>query len=140
MLCWEETSPQYAPRPTQSQSTQPQAGTTAASYLPSQDQAPALLPIIETSVGDLKTKATIFFDGGSNTSDITHKSARKLEDRKLGKATLDITSMGEADAQYHTCMYEMPLVSNYRATNSEGNFIWNGSHYRTHLSARLLCD
>lgn len=58
------------------------------------------MPIIEVQATGNSNKATLFFDSGSNTSYITHGAAKRLKARKLTKATLDITTMGNVETQY----------------------------------------
>lgn len=46
--------------------------------------------------------ATVFCDNGSNTTYITHKAADRLAAKKLDNYTLDVTTMGNVEAEYDT--------------------------------------
>ena len=52
---------------------------------------------------------TIFFDGGSNTTYITHKTADRIKAKKLNKFVLDVTTMGNVERTYNTCQYQFSL-------------------------------
>lgn len=89
----------------------PSPTTNSNGYHSFQSSPLTLLPITETAVNGSKAKATLFFDGGSNTSYITHDAAKRLKAKRLSKATLDITAMGYINNQYHTCLYEVRLLT-----------------------------
>ncbi len=59
-------------------------------------------------VGSDKT-ATVFCDDGSDTTYITHKGAHKLNAKRLGKYTLDVTTMGNIETTYKTQEYEISI-------------------------------
>ena len=52
---------------------------------------------------------TIFCDGGSNTTYITHQAADRIKAKKLNKFTLDVTTMGNVKKTYNTPQYQFTL-------------------------------
>ena len=52
---------------------------------------------------------TVFCDGGSNTSYITHRAAERLKAKKRERFTLDVTTMGNVSAEYDTRLYELSI-------------------------------
>lgn len=71
----------------------------------------ALYPIQQVPVAGMGRTMTVFFDGGSNTTYVTHKAADRLRLRKLKRYALEVTTMGNVHKTYDTWMYEVPLVS-----------------------------
>ncbi|KAK6191005.1 hypothetical protein SNE40_002755 [Patella caerulea] len=61
------------------------------------------------SISGTDKKATVFHDGGSNTTSITHRAADRYNVRKLDKYTLEVTTMGNVEKTYNTCLYEFYL-------------------------------
>jgi len=52
---------------------------------------------------------TVFCDGGSNTSYITHRAAERLKANRRERYTLDVTTMGNVSAEYDTRLYEFSI-------------------------------
>ena len=52
---------------------------------------------------------TIFCDGGSNTTYITHQAADRIKAKKVNKFTLDVTTMGNVKKTYNTPQYQFTL-------------------------------
>ena len=50
-----------------------------------------------------------FCDGGSNATYATHRAAERIQAKKLGKVTLDVTTMGNVEKTLHTQQYEFTL-------------------------------
>ena len=69
----------------------------------------ALYPIQQGVVINTGKKATIFCDGGSNSSYITHRAANRLGAKKLDRYTLDVTTMGGIETTYDTALYQFSL-------------------------------
>ena len=71
----------------------------------------ALYPIHQVSVLGTGKAATVFCDGGSNTTYITHQAADRLRINKLKRFTLDVTTMGGVEKTYETFQYKIPLMT-----------------------------
>jgi hypothetical protein len=72
----------------------------------------ALYAIFQTPVVGTKRSAqyaTIFCDGGSNTTYITHDAAKRLKARVIRKCTLEVTTMGNLETTYESRQYELTL-------------------------------
>ena len=52
---------------------------------------------------------TIFCDGGSNTTYITHQAADRIRAKKLNRFMLDVTTMGNVEKTYNTRQYQFTL-------------------------------
>lgn len=52
---------------------------------------------------------TIFCDGGSNTTYITHQEENRIKAKKLNRFTLDVTTMGNVEKTYNTRQYQFTL-------------------------------
>lgn len=52
---------------------------------------------------------TIFCNGGSNTTYITHQAADRIKAKKLNRFTLDVTTMGNVEKTYNTRQYQFTL-------------------------------
>jgi hypothetical protein len=65
-----------------------------------QSNSLSLYPIYQTAVCDSNKSISVFCDGGSNATYITHRAAERIRAKKLGKITLDVTTM--EDAPYPT--------------------------------------
>ena len=63
----------------------------------SQDNFSSLYPIYQVAVRGSKKSISVFYDGGSNATYITHWAAEKIRAKKLGIVTLDITTMGNVE-------------------------------------------
>ena len=50
-----------------------------------------------------------FCDGGSNATYVTHRAAERIQAKKLGKVTLDVTTMGNVEETHHTQQYDFTL-------------------------------
>ena len=69
----------------------------------------ALYPIQQAKVCESGKNVTIFCDGGSNITYITHQAADKIKAKKLNKFTLDVTTMGNVEKTYNTRQYQFTL-------------------------------
>ena len=69
----------------------------------------ALYPIQQAKVCESGKNVTIFCDGGSNTTYITHQAADRIKPKKLNKSTLDFTTMGNVEKTYNTPQYQFTL-------------------------------
>ena len=69
----------------------------------------ALYPIQQAKVCESGKNVTIFCDGGSNTTYITHQAADKIKAKKLNRFTLDVTTMGNVEKTYNTRQYQFTL-------------------------------
>lgn len=69
----------------------------------------SLYAIMEASVLGSDKTATTFCDDGSDTAYITHSAAQKLNAKRLGKYTLDVTTMGNVQTTYKTNEYEISI-------------------------------
>ena len=43
---------------------------------------------------------------------ITHRAAERINSKKLGKVTLDVTTMGNVEQTHHTQQYQFPIPTN----------------------------
>ena len=69
----------------------------------------SLYAIFHTLVLNSGKRATIFCDNGSNSSYITHRAAERLGAKVLDQYTLDVTTLGNVEAEYKTNSYELTL-------------------------------
>ena len=72
----------------------------------------ALYPIQQAKVCESGKNVTIFCDGGSNTTYITHQAADRIKAKKLNRITLDVTTMGNVEKTYNTRQYQFTLRTN----------------------------
>ncbi|CAB4027430.1 Hypothetical predicted protein [Paramuricea clavata] len=79
-----------------------------ASYTVGSDSM-ALYPIHQATISDSGKKVSVFCDGGSNASYITHRAAERIKARKVKKLSLDVTTMGNVEKTYNTWQYEFPI-------------------------------
>jgi hypothetical protein len=77
-----------------------------------QSDSLSLYPIYQVPVSGCNKSITVFCDGGSNATYITHRAAERIKARKLGKVTLDVTTMGNVERTHHTQQYEFPITTN----------------------------
>ena len=75
----------------------------------SQANSPSLYPIYQVMVCGNNKSVSVFCDGGSNATYITHRAAKKIRAKKIGKITLDVTTMGNVEKTHHTQQYEFTL-------------------------------
>ena len=75
----------------------------------SQGNSPSLYPIYQATVCGNNKSVSVFCDGGSKATYITHRAADKIRAKKLGKITLDVTTMGNIEKTDHTQQYEFTL-------------------------------
>ena len=68
-----------------------------------------LYPIQQGKVCESGRNVTIFCDGGSNTTYITHQAADRIKAKKLNRFILDVTTMGNAEKTYNTRQYQFTL-------------------------------
>jgi len=71
----------------------------------------SLLPIQNLTLFGSPKTLTVFFDGGSNASLITHQAAQRLKAKKVRSLTLDLTITGNIETQHDTSVYEILLKS-----------------------------
>ena len=69
----------------------------------------ALYPIEQAKVCESGKNVTIFCDGRSNTTYITHQAAERIKAKKLNKFTLDVTTIGNIEKTYNTRQYQFTL-------------------------------
>ena len=69
----------------------------------------SLYAIVEANIVGSDKTATVFCDDGSDTTYITHKGAQKLNAKRLGKYTLEVTTMGNIETIYKTQEYEISV-------------------------------
>jgi hypothetical protein len=67
----------------------------------------SLYAIQQVVIASSGKEATVFCDSGSNSTYITHKAAQKLNAEKLESYSLDVTTMGNQEKTYNTCLYEI---------------------------------
>ncbi|CAB4001171.1 Hypothetical predicted protein, partial [Paramuricea clavata] len=79
-----------------------------ASYTVESDSM-ALYPIHQATISDSGRKVSVFCDGGSNASYITHRAAERIKAKKVKKLSLDVTTMGNVEKTYNTWQYEFPI-------------------------------
>ncbi|CAB4007150.1 Hypothetical predicted protein [Paramuricea clavata] len=89
----------------------------------------SLYPIYQTAVCGSNKTVSVFCDGGSNATYITHWAAERIKAKKLGKITLDVTTMGNVEQTYHTQQYEFTLQTNSGKKVIITALIWNGKNY-----------
>lgn len=58
---------------------------------------------------DRKQKALVFFDGGSDSSYVTHATATRTKARKLKRIPLNVLTMGGGSTEYDTWQYEVQI-------------------------------
>ena len=69
----------------------------------------ALYPIQQAKVCESGKNVTIFCDGGSNTTYITHQAADRIKAKKLNRFMLNVTTMGNVEKTYNTRQYQFTL-------------------------------
>ncbi len=84
-----------------------------SSYIAGSDSM-ALYPIYQANVSDSNKKLSMFCDGGSNASYITHHAAERIKAKKVKKLSLDVTTMGNVEKTYNTWQYEFAIYTNTR--------------------------
>ena len=72
---------------------------------------PALLLIKDVSVVSSSSRATVFFNGGSNGTFITHAAAKRLKARRLFHLNLGLTVTGNLESHHSTFVYEVELIN-----------------------------
>ena len=72
----------------------------------------ALYPIHQVSVSDSGKSISVFCDGGSNATYITHRAAERIKAKKIKKLSLDVTTMGNVQKTYSTWQYEFTINTN----------------------------
>ena len=85
-----------------------QAHTQAATHA-SQSASLALYPIQQAKVPESDKSVTIFCDGGSNTTYITHQAADRINAKRLKQFSIDVTTMGNVEKTYDTRQYQFTL-------------------------------
>ena len=75
-----------------------------------QSDSLSLYPIYQMPVSGCNK--SVFCDGGSNATYITHRAAQRINARKLGKVTLDVTMMGNVERTHHTQQHEFTITTN----------------------------
>lgn len=75
----------------------------------SQTSTLALYPIQQAQVFGTRKSVSIFCDGGSNTTYITHQAADRIGAKRLSKVTLEVTTMGNVEKSYDTNLYQFSL-------------------------------
>jgi len=83
--------------------------TSASSHTAKTPTSCSLYAIYQVSMANSRKEATVFCDNGSNSSYITHRAAERLGAVSLGEYTLDVTTMGNVETEYKTCLYEIVL-------------------------------
>ena len=63
----------------------------------------------EVQTLDRKQKALVFFDGGSDSSYVTHATATRTKARKLKRIPLNVLTMGGGSTEYDTWQYEVQI-------------------------------
>ena len=74
-----------------------------------QSDAIALYPINEAIVVESGRTVSVFCDGRSNSSYITHRAVNIIKAKTIRKLTLDVTTMGNIEKSYSTCEYQFTL-------------------------------
>ena len=69
----------------------------------------AVLPILEVSIAGSRRTATAMTDNGSDSSYCTIRCADRYKLRKLGKASLEVTTVGGERTEYDATIYELPI-------------------------------
>ena len=100
-----------APRKEEDRQTDHCAHTESASHA-TRGAGLALYPIQQAKVCESGKNVTIFCDGGSNTTYITHQAADRIKAKKLNRITLDVTTMGNVEKTYNTRQYQFTLRTN----------------------------
>ena len=77
-----------------------------------QSDAVSLYSIYQAAVCGTNKTVTVFCDSGSNATYIMHRAAERIKAKKLGKVTLDITTMGNVEQTHHTQQYEFSIPTN----------------------------
>ncbi|RUA05208.1 MAG: hypothetical protein DSY43_05110 [Gammaproteobacteria bacterium] len=70
-----------------------------------------MYPIQQAKVCESGKDVTVFCDGGSNTTYITHQAAARVKAKRLNRFTLDVTTMGGVEKTYDTQQYQFTLVT-----------------------------
>ena len=74
-----------------------------------QSSMSAIYPMTEVQTTDRNHMAMVFYDGGSNSTYITHAAARRLHAKKMGSVMLSVTTMGCIETPYASFIYEIYL-------------------------------
>ena len=74
-----------------------------------QSDAIALYPVNQAIVVESGKTVSVFCDGGSNSSYITHRAANRIKAKTIRKLTLDVTTMGNIEKSYSTCEYQFTI-------------------------------
>ena len=69
----------------------------------------ALYPINQAIVVESGRTVSVFCDGGSNSSYITHRAANKIKAKTIRELTLDVTTMGNVEKSYSTREYQFTI-------------------------------
>ena len=95
----------------QTHSTQAVSEETVSALSSHVHSATSLLPIHDVPVFRSSTLLTIFHDGGSNVSFITHQAAETCKAKRVCKAKVDLTVTGNFESRYDTYLYKVTLKS-----------------------------
>ena len=98
------------PKQTPEEEKKDEAATRKETHV-SQGNSPSLYPIYQATVCGSNKSISVFCDGGSNATYITHRAAERIRAKKLGKITLDVTTMGNVEKTHHTQQYEFTLCT-----------------------------
>ena len=74
-----------------------------------QSDAIALYPINQAIVGESGRTVSVFSDGGSNSSYITHRAANRIKAKIIRELTRDVTTMGNVEKSYNTREYQFTI-------------------------------
>ena len=88
----------------------------------------ALYPVQQAKVRESGDHVTMFCDGGSNTTYITHQAADRIKPKKLKKFTLDVSIMGNVEKTYNTRQYQFTLRTD-SGKKSQRYGLWYGQNY-----------
>ena len=69
----------------------------------------ALYPINQAIVVESGKTVSVFCDGGSNSSYITHRAANRIKAKTIRKLILDVTTMDNIKKSYSTCEYQFTI-------------------------------
>ena len=63
-------------------------------------------------MSDSNKNLSVFSDGGSNASYITHRAAERIKAKKVKRLSLDVTTMGNVEKTYDSWQYEFAINTN----------------------------
>lgn len=109
LMCKQNSSGVVNPPPSErgsASSANALAGTSHAANTP---KSGSLYAIFQAVVDNSGKTATIFCDNGSSSSYITHDAASRHGAKMCGRYTLEVTTMGNVETDYDTCLYELTL-------------------------------